>query len=370
MYTMFKVILYYKYVNIPDPELAVKQQRELCQKLNLNGRILIAREGINGTLEGKEEDVIKYCEDFNINPIFNSASELKQEKISYDIKNYSDGEKLVAIFSGNIKIKVSDSDGAAFNRLMIKAREEIVASHLPSEIDPKTVTGKYLSAEELHNWYESGREFYIVDMRNDYETNAGYFENSIPSNLINFRYLPEVLERIEHLKNKTVVTVCTGGVRCEKASGFLVHHGFKDVYQLKDGIVTYMEKFPNQHFKGKLYVFDKRYLLGFNTQSPDHEIVGKCFKCGAKSENFINCAYDICHKHFICCENCLVNGVSFCSQKCKIIFETRETKNKLLQKLKLKQIKTFFTKQFNKRIFKPLRHYYIASRFKIGKIVN
>lgn len=123
-------------------------------------------------------------------------------------------------------------------------------------------TGTYLSADELYQWFVDGKEFYIIDMRNDYETEVGQFINSIcPKGFRNFRNLPDVLPEMEHLRDKTVVTVCTGGIRCEKASGFLLKHGFSDVYQLHNGIVTFMEKFPNEYFKGKLYVFDQRYTM-------------------------------------------------------------------------------------------------------------
>jgi UPF0176 protein len=286
---MFTVILYYKYIYIADPKKLVSQQKALCSKLGLTGRILIAHEGINGTLEGTDEAIADYCENLALNPLFE-----------------------------DISIKRSSGTGSAFPKLMVKVRDEIVSSHISKEaIDPNRKTGKYLTSEELHEWFKSAREFYIVDMRNDYETSAGLFENSIPSGLGNFRDLPHVLDSLAHLRDKTVLTVCTGGVRCEKASAFLVENGFSDVYQLKDGIVTYMEKYPNQHFKGKLYVFDQRVLMGFNTESPEHEVIGRCRHCGKSSEHFVNCANDDCHLHFISCEPCMVDKLAFCSNTCK-----------------------------------------------------
>ena len=135
------------------------------------------------------------------------------------------------------------------------------------------------------------------------------------------------------MKNKTVLTVCTGGVRCEKASGFLITQGFSDVYQLDGGIVSYMEKYPNEDFKGKLYVFDGRVVMGtdaFYTDDPAHptsprlrgasEIVGKCDSCGETSENFVNCANPVCHRHFIACEKCVEknNGNILCPTGCVI----------------------------------------------------
>lgn len=118
------------------------------------------------------------------------------------------------------------------------------------------------------------------------------------------------------MKDKKILTVCTGGVRCEKASGFLVANGFSDVYQLSGGIVSYMEKYPNEHFKGKLYVFDQRVLMGFNTNDPEHEIVGRCEKCDKKSEHYINCDTVGCHRHFILCEKCIDQSGQICPNGC------------------------------------------------------
>lgn len=265
----------------------MEQQRLLCGELGLKGRIIIAQEGINGTLEGETAATEKYIEALKADPRF-----------------------------ANTHIKRSPGTGAAFPKLSIKVRSEIVSLHLNEDVDPKQTTGKYLQPEELHEWFELGKEFYIVDMRNDYEAKVGLFEGSILPGLGNFRDLPEALSSLEHLKDKTVVTVCTGGVRCEKASGFLVKHGFNDVYQLFGGIVSYMEKYPNQHFLGKLYVFDQRVLMGFNTEAPEHIVVGRCALCDQPSENYVNCANNDCHLHFICCQNCYRHGQAVCSDHC------------------------------------------------------
>ncbi len=298
------VLLYYKYVEIKNPEKIRDTQRTLCEKLNLKGRIIIASEGINGTIEGTTENTEKYIQEMQKNPLFSD--------ISY---------------------KKSTGLGNAFPKLKVKVRPEIVTAHLP-ELNPNQVTGKYLTAAELHKWYEEKREFYIVDMRNDYEYASGYFENFIPSGLHNFFDIKEVLPKLEHLKNKTIVTVCTGGVRCEKASGFLVTNGFKDVYQLKDGIQTYMELFPNKHFKGKLYVFDNRLTVGFNTEAPEHTIVGNCRDCGVKCDTYVNCEYDICHLHYICCNNCLDKefNMAFCKKECKENYIKHQLPKELISK--------------------------------------
>ncbi|MBA3724400.1 MAG: rhodanese-related sulfurtransferase [Candidatus Levybacteria bacterium] len=285
----YQVLLYYKYVTIDIPEKVREEQRKLCQSLNLKGRIIVASEGINGTVEGLTHDTEKYI--------------AAMEKSEY--------------FKG-IHFKKSAGTGDAFPKLSVKARKEVVTAHL-LDLNPNEVTGAYITADQLHAWFESKKEFYIVDMRNDYEYISGHFEGFIPSGLHNFFDLADVLPKIAHLKDKTIVTVCTGGIRCEKASGFLVTNGFKDVYQLQDGIQTYMEKYPNKHFKGKLYVFDNRLTLGFNTESPDHEVVGTCYYCGVASDTYVNCHYDLCHYHHISCANCLDSetGLAFCKPECK-----------------------------------------------------
>jgi UPF0176 protein len=294
----YQILLYYKYVFIENPELEMKCQKELCESLGLFGRIIVAREGINGTVEGTVENTEKYMKEMKNDPRFT-----------------------------DMHWKKSAGDGNSFPKLSVKARKEIVSLHLGTcDINPNEITGTHLPPVELHEWIKSGKEFYIVDMRNAYEHKVGHFKDSILPPIENFRDLPKVVEQISHLKNKTVLTVCTGGVRCEKASGFLITQGFEDVYQLDGGIVSYMEKYPNEDFKGKLYVFDRRVAMGpsallgtsLYTDDPRHEVIGKCDACGEKSENYVNCDNPVCHRHFINCEKCLQknNGKAFCPLGC------------------------------------------------------
>ncbi len=272
-----QIILFYKYVHIGDPKKVALTQRELCERLGLKGRCIIATEGINATFEGAQENIREY------------VKELQEDERFH-----------------NIHFKYSVGIGNAFPKLSVKVRKEIVSLNLGiCDIDPNQITGIHLNPEELHDWIKNKREFYIVDMRNVYEHKIGHFENSILPPIENFRDLPKVVEQIAHLKNKTILTVCTGGVRCEKASGFLVTQGFTDVYQLDGGIVSYMEKYPNEDFQGKLYVFDGRVMMGFYTDDIKHKIVGKCDACGGQSENYVNCMNPVCHRHFIVCEKCI-----------------------------------------------------------------
>lgn len=311
---MHQIALYYKYARIEDPEALKTAQKALLTRLGAKGRIIVAHEGINGTFEAKPEAVAEYIEIMkNLTPEGNKA-----------------GEKPFA----DIHWKLSDGteDGTAFPKLSVKVRKEIVSLHLidgsstpeeiaAADIDPNKITGVHLKPEDLRKWYEDGKEFYIVDMRNDYELKSGKFEGTIFPGMENFRDLREKVNEIKNLKDKTVLTVCTGGVRCEKASGYLMREGFEDVYQLDGGIVSYMAQFPNKDFKGSLYVFDKRLTMHFeDPTNPEnkHEIIGRCDTCGTTTEKYVNCANLNCHRHFICCDDCLdENGDGYCNEQCK-----------------------------------------------------
>ncbi|MFW5702543.1 MAG: rhodanese-related sulfurtransferase [Candidatus Dojkabacteria bacterium] len=289
---MYQVLLYYKYVQIDDPEKLKEQQKQLMERLGLKCRVIIAKEGINGTLEGEKEKTEEYIREM-----------IRDQRFA------------------DIHWKLSDGNGESFPKINIKIRDEIVALNLGEEdIDPNETTGKYITADELHELYEKGEEFYVVDMRNDYEQKVGHFEDAILMPMSVFRQLPEKIEEISHLKDKLVVTTCTGGIRCEKASGFLLKNGFTNVYQLKGGMHTYIEKYPNQHFLGKLYVFDGRVVWGVNEEDPEHKVISSCELCARESDSYVDCSYLHCKdkRHFIACENCAdEQGNIFCTQACR-----------------------------------------------------
>jgi UPF0176 protein len=282
---VYTILLYYKYINIDNPAGLADSQRILCEKLGLKGRIIIAKEGINGTIEGTNDSTEKYINEM-----------CKDERFS-DI---------------HFKKSIGTAEGKAFPKLSIKVRSEIVSSHIDHTIDTR---GKYLSPQELNSWFNEGRDFVIVDMRNSYEHAVGHFRESILPKLNNFRDLKKVVSELDSYKDKTVLSVCTGGVRCEKASGYLIKAGFKDVYQLEGGIVSYMEKYPGQDFLGSLYVFDGRIVIRTDDigKKTEHTVVGKCNHCIGPCESYINCIDDTCHKHFICCEKCKVDHRGLCT---------------------------------------------------------
>jgi UPF0176 protein len=225
----FQVLLFYKYVHISNPLELKDYYLTLCEKYNLKGRTIIAEEGINSTLEGTIKDTEDFISEFLADPRFS-----------------------------DMQVKRSISDGKSFPRLSVKIRDEIVGTRFPKEVDPTKKTGIYLKPEELREWYEQEKDFVVVDMRNSYEFESGHFKNSIDPGMTASRELPEKIAAIkEKAQDKPILTVCTGGVRCEKMSAYLLHQGFKDVYQLDGGMHSYMEKYPGKDFLGTLFTFDE-----------------------------------------------------------------------------------------------------------------
>jgi UPF0176 protein len=285
----YQVLLFYKYVHIDDTEAFKKFYTELCTRHGLLGRTIIAEEGLNGTLEGTLDNTEAF------------VKELLEDKRFCDMQ-----------------IKRSEGTGATFPRLSVKIRNEIVGTHFPKEVDPTKKTGKYLKPDELREWYESGKDFVVVDMRNSYEFESGHFKNSFDPKMDASRELPEKIEAIkEAVKDKPVLTVCTGGVRCEKMSAYLLHEGFDEdkVYQLDGGMHSYMEKYPGKDFLGTLFTFDNRLVMDFGGE---REVIGKCKRCGATNEQYQNCANADCNMLFLICDDCMsAEGPGFCSEKCE-----------------------------------------------------
>ena len=286
--------IFYKYTPVAHPEHFREWLKGVGTALGLHGRIIVASEGINGTPEGSADAIERF-----------ERTLRAQNGVPGTYGDFSDAW-----------FKHSPGTSEAFPRLSIKVRPEIVTLRAPEKIDPNRITGTHISADELHDMFERDEDFVIIDMRNDYEHRVGHFEKSVEPGTENFYELPEKLENLAHLKDKKVVTVCTYGVRCEKASGLLKKNGFTDVSQLHGGIGSYMQKYPGEHFKGSLYVFDQRMREQF---TDDYEVIAECARCGTKSENIVNCANDVCHKQHLQCETCIADvGAPFCNAECRM----------------------------------------------------
>lgn len=277
MKSEYKVILFYKFVRLKNPEKILREQKKLCSSLNLKGRMLLAKEGINATFEGKARDIGRYKKALNESRLFK-----------------------------NIVFKESESDGRAFTKLKIKVRNEVVTLG-DFDFNVKKETAKTLTARELEQMYKKDEDFVVLDLRNDYEIQVGRFEKTVNDDIgfatQNFRELPDQLRRLEPLKEKKVVAVCTGGIRCEKATCLLRREGFKNIFQLQDGIHTYIQKYPGKNFKGSLFVFDNRMTTPVK-DSVDREIIGRCLYCQKKCEQFFSDDTPSPSRKVICCSAC------------------------------------------------------------------
>lgn len=292
----YQVLLYYLYTPLEDPEGYRDEHRLFCEELGLLGRILIGKEGLNGTLSGTTES----CETYR----------------SYMLNDPR---------TNKTEFKVDPAECHLFPRLSIKAREEIVTLGLGEEdFSPLETTAKHLSAEE---WYAEMQDpnAVVVDIRNDYEHKLGHFKNAILPEVRNFRDTPEWIRQNRHLfEGKKIMTYCTGGIRCEKFSGFLLREGFDNVVQLDGGIVKYAkdEKTKGRDFEGQMYVFDKRIGIPVNQVNPT--VVARCCSCNEPSERYVNCAHKPCNAQHFLCEDCQPKTGRFCSQECKKAFESKE----------------------------------------------
>jgi UPF0176 protein len=269
----YKIILFYKFVDIEDLQKLKYEQKELCERLNLKGRILIAPEGINGTFEGTVENIELYKNSLRRNNLF-----------------------------ADIVFKESDGNGYSFPNLKIRVRNEAVTLGA-GKFDVKNETAQEMTPEELDELYQKDEDFVILDLRNEYEIKTGHFDKTISPQLQNFRDLPKKISQLESLKKKKVIAVCTGGIRCEKATCLLQREGFENLYQLKDGIHAYMQKYPGKNFKGTLFVFDNRMVTPI-IDTKNREIIGECIYCHAKSEDFYNDDSFIPSRKLICCQSC------------------------------------------------------------------
>lgn len=203
--------------------------------------------------------------------------------------------------------------GLCHEKMFVRVRKELVNSGA-RDID-LSLGGKRLSPEQLLKFYEEGKEFVIIDTRNWYESKIGRFKNAVTPHIENFRDWPEYVDQITELKDKTVITYCTGGIRCEKASAVMVEKGFNDVWQLDGGIVSYLHKYPDTYWEGGMFVFDNRRVVEVNSKE-ELKHVAVCEHCGKPTSKYINCHNLICDKIFVCCEDCRKVWDYSCSSEC------------------------------------------------------
>jgi UPF0176 protein len=271
-----KIILFYQFTPLADPDAVRLWQRDLCESLGLTGRILISKDGINGTVGGEVKNVKKYVRKTRQYPAFK-----------------------------DIDFKWSDGTGDDFPRLVVKVREEIVSFGAPGElrVDEHGVIGggTKLTPEQLHQLVDE-KQVTFFDGRNAFEAEIGRFTDAVVPNVENTRDFVAELDSgaYDHLKDQPVVTYCTGGIRCEVLSSLMVNRGFREVYQLDGGIVKYGEKYGDSGlWQGSLYVFDERKSIEFTEHAA---VIGHCAACGEPSSRMENCRDLYCRTQLVVCD--------------------------------------------------------------------
>lgn len=287
----YEILLYYRYVTIPDPEDYWRRHRELCESLGLRGRIIIGGEGINGTISGPTEATRAYREALLADPM-----------------------------TADIEFKIDPGEGHVFPKLSVKLRPEIVTLGLPDEadIDPNAVSGTRLSPREFYEAMQRD-DVVIIDGRNDYEAELGRFKGALCPPIRNFRDFPEwAREHADHLRGKKLLTYCTGGIRCEKLSGYLRREGYGEVYQLDGGIVKY-GKDPGvrgRDFEGLCYVFDERVGIEVN-HTETRRVISHCRHCGCEEPRYGNCRDPECNEQIFVCPACRESVGLYCNETCR-----------------------------------------------------
>lgn len=289
----YQVLLYYRYVPIADPAAYHLAHRALCESLELRGRIIIGDEGINGTVSGTEAQTNLYMEAMQADPL-----------------------------TSGIEFKIDQVEAHVFPKLSIKVRREIVTLGLPGEADinPNALTGGRLSPQEF---YEAMQEenVVVIDGRNDYEAELGHFKGALCPPIRSFRDFPDWLrENAPQLAGRKILTYCTGGIRCEKLSGYIRKEGFPEVYQLDGGIVKYGRdpKVQGRDFDGLCYVFDERVGVEVN-HTGTRKVITHCRSCGVEEIHYGNCRWPDCNEQIFVCPACRERSGLFCGEACREI---------------------------------------------------
>ena len=296
-------ISFYQYFFIEQPAQFRDDLYKGLHELKVFGRIYVASEGINAQISVPQ-------------------SQFENLKSFLDQYEHLKGIRL------NIAV---DNDGKSFWVLKIKCREKIVADGITDPDFNMINKGRYVNAEEF-NQLSTDPDTVIVDMRNHYEYEGPHFENAIEVPSDTFReQLPMAAEILQEKKDKNIIMYCTGGIRCEKASAYMLHRGFKNVFHLEGGIINYANKVKEEKlsnkFHGKNFVFDDR--LG---ERITEEIIAKCHQCNEPADDHTNCKNEGCHLLFIQCKKCAEKYEGCCSQACNDIIHLPEEDQKIIRK--------------------------------------
>lgn len=282
-----KTVSFYRYVNIPNPPQLRDELFKAWMGFNCFGRIYLAKEGINAQMSVPEDQWDAFVEYLYSLPYFNGVP----------FKHAVDG------------------NGKSFYKLIVKVRDKVVADGINDpNFDPSN-TGRYLDAKGFNEAIED-KNTIVVDMRNHYESEVGRFDRAFCPDADTFREeLPMVVDHLKGQEDKKVVMYCTGGIRCEKASAYLKHKGFKEVYHLQGGIIQYAKEIKEQNleskFRGVNFVFDER--IG---ERITDDVLSQCHQCGKPCDTHVNCKNDDCHLLFIQCAECAEKMNGCCTPEC------------------------------------------------------
>lgn len=282
---MYHIIAYYHFSVIGDPARFCADHRRACRRMNLKGRVYLAGEGINGTLAGAAEDIGAYKDFLHSIPGFAAT----------DFKHHV-------------------SEAVPFDRLTVKVRPEIVTLKVPLKGRPDKDGAQHLTPAEWRRMMESGEDYVMIDVRNDYETAIGHFKGALLPPVKNFYDFPQWVEKTAIPKHKKILMYCTGGIRCEKFSVFMKEKGYTEMYQLQGGILNYARQEGGRHFAGKCFVFDDR--LSVPVDENRTEPISRCELTGVLCDTYINCANFDCNRLFICSEEAAVRMKGCCSDEC------------------------------------------------------
>jgi UPF0176 protein len=296
-------ISFYQYFPIGDPKQFRDEMYKALDALKVFGRIYIAHEGINAQISVPDSNVEAF-------------------------RNYLDS--IAALKNIRLNIAVDD-DGKSFWVLKIKVREKIVADGIADPGFSMENKGRYVNAAQMNELMQDDNTI-VIDMRNHYEYEVGHFEKAIEIPSDTFReQLPMAVDMMKDKKDKNIIMYCTGGIRCEKASAYMLHHGFNHVFHLEGGIINYARQAKetglDSKFIGKNFVFDDR--LG---ERITEDIIAKCHQCGKPADTHTNCRNDGCHLLFIQCADCATKYDGCCSEECQTVYNLPVEEQKELRK--------------------------------------
>ncbi len=298
---------FYRYVHINDVQQYRDELYIRMQELNVFGRIYVANEGINAQISVPEFNFDKLRELVDADPKLNNVP---------------------------FKIAVED-DGKSFYKLIVRIRHKVVADGLNDDTFDVTNVGKHLTAKEFNEAMEDSSTV-VIDLRNHYESEVGRFKDALCPDADTFRdALPMAIDMVKGKEDQKILLYCTGGIRCEKASAYFRHKGFKDVNQLHGGIIDYARQVKKENldtkFIGKNFVFDDR--LG---ERITDDIISVCHQCGNPSDRHVNCANDDCHLLFIQCESCSEKYLGCCTPACMDVVKLPVDEQRKIRKGKVK----------------------------------